>query len=180
MSDSAKIQLIAQALGFLGAIIIVIGMQQKQYKHISICKISNEFLGGMHYLLLGGYTGMVANLVSCFTNGWYYFLIKKGKSTLPYAIAFSILFVIIGCLSWHGPISIFVILAKFFSSISLCVKKPKVVRLINLLYNPFWLVYDIYVGSIAGVVTDSMIILSTAIGMIRLDLFPKRKSLSES
>ena len=169
MPDTA-IYLIAQALAFLGTITIVIGMQQKKYKHIAMCKIGNEFLSGIHYLLLGGYTGMVANLISCITNGVYYFRIKKGKSTLPFQIAFTILFVIIGILSWHGPISICVILAKVFSSLSLSVKNPKWVRLINLLYNPFWLIYDAYVGSIVGVITDLMIIGSTAIAIVRLDI----------
>ena len=134
-----------------------------------------EFFAAMHYLLLGGYTGMVANLVSCLTNGCYYFRIKKGKSTWPFAIAFSVLFVVIGFLSWHGPISIFVILAKLFSSICLCVKEPKTVRLINLIYNPFWLIYDLYVGSLAGIITDILVISSTAIAIFRLDLFPKKK-----
>lgn len=175
MPDSTKLQLFAQILGFIGTIIIVIGMQQKKYKNIAICKISNEFFAAMHYLLLGGYTGMVANLVSCLTNGCYYFRIKKGKSTWPFAIAFSLLFVVIGFLSWHGPISIFVILAKLFSSICLCVKEPKTVRLINLIYNPFWLIYDLYVGSLAGTITDILVISSTAIAIIRLDLFPKKK-----
>ena len=85
------------------------------------------------------------------------------------------LFVVIGFLSWHGPISIFVILAKLFSSICLCVKEPKTVRLINLIYNPFWLIYDLYVGSLAGTITDILVISSTAIAIIRLDLFPKKK-----
>lgn len=175
MPDSPEIYLIAQLLGFIGTAVVVIGMQQKTYKNIAICKISNQFLAAMHYFLLGGYTGMVTNLVSCITNGCYYFRIKKGKSTLPFVIAFSVLFVAIGFLSWQGPISIFVILAKLFSTISLGVKEPKNVRLINLLYNPFWLIYDIYVRSIAGCITDIMIILSTAIAILRLDILPRRK-----
>ena len=41
-------QLVAQLLGFLGTVIIVIGMQQKKYKHIVISKIGNEFLSSIH------------------------------------------------------------------------------------------------------------------------------------
>lgn len=175
MPEFTTIQWIAQIVGFLGTIIIVIGLQQKKYKNIAICKISNEFLAAIHYLLLGGYTAMATNLVSCLTNSCYYFRIKKGKSTLPFAIVFSVVFVAIGFLSWQGPISIFVILAKLFSSICLGVKNPKIVRLINLIYNPFWLVYDLYVGSIAGTITDVVIILSTAIAIIRLDILHQKK-----
>jgi hypothetical protein len=69
MPDAATLKIIAQIIGFCGTIIVVIGMQQKKYKHIVLCKIGNEFLSSVHYLLLGGYTGMLANLASCMTNG---------------------------------------------------------------------------------------------------------------
>ena len=103
-------QIIAQVIGFLGTIMVIFGMQQKQYKHIVMCKIGNEFTSSIHYLLLGGWTGMCINLASCFTNGFYYFRIKNGKSTLPFQILFSIMFVTIGALSWHGYIGIFVVI----------------------------------------------------------------------
>ena len=168
-------QLIAQLLCFIGTIIVVIGMQQKKYKHIVICKISNEFLSSVHYLLLGGYTGMLANFASCFTNGCYYFRIKKGKSTLPFQIIFGTMFVIIGVLSWHGPISIFVVLAKLISSVSLGIKNPRTIRILNLISNPCWLVYNIFVGSIVGMIADSMVTISVLIAVIRLDIFSKKE-----
>ena len=173
---NANIRLLAQILGFVGTIIVVIGMQQKKYKSIVFCKIGNEFFAAIHYLLLGGYTGMLANFASCVTNGVYYFRIKNGKSTLPFQIIFGIMFVIIGLLSWHGAISIFVVLAKLTSSVSLGIKHPRTIRILNLISNPCWLVYNIYIGSIAGMTTDSLVILSVLIAVIRLDLFPKAKA----
>lgn len=176
MLDSANVRIIAQVIGFLGTVIVVIGMQQKKYKHIVLCKIGNEFFSSIHYLLLGGYTGMLANLASCLTNGCYYFRIKKGKSTLPFQIIFAIMFVVIGLLSWHGPISIFVVLAKLISSVALGIKNPRTIRILNLISNPCWLLYNIYMGSIAGILTDSLVIASVVIAVIRLDIFPKKQS----
>ena len=176
MLDSETIQIIAQAIGFLGTIIVVIGMQQKKYKRIVISKIGNEFFSAIHYLLLGGYTGMLANLASCLTNGCYYFRIKNGKSTLPFQVAFACMFVAIGALSWHGPISIFVVLAKLISSVALGIKNPRTIRILNLISNPCWLAYNIYMGSIAGMLTDSLVIASVVIAVIRLDIFPKKES----
>jgi len=175
MSDTA-IYLIAQALAFLGTITIVIGMQQKKYKHIAMCKIGNEFLSGIHYILLGGYTGMMANFASCIANAIYYFRIKKGKSTLPFQIVFAVVFVAIGVLSWHGPISIFVVLAKLISSVALGIKNPRIIRILNLISNPCWLVYNLYIGSIAGILTDTLVTASVIIAVFRLDLFPKKET----
>lgn len=171
-------QIIAQVIAFIGTIIIIIGMQQKKYKHIVMCKIGNEFLSSIHYLLLGGYTGMLANFASCLTNGCYYFRIKRGKSTLPFQIIFATMFVIIGALSWHGLISIFVVLAKLISSVAQGIKNPRTIRILNLISNPCWLVYNIYVGSIVGIITDSVVTTSVLIAIIRLDIFSKRESIS--
>ena len=160
----------------MGAAFVVIGMQQKKYGQIVLCKIINEFLAAVHYILLGGWTGMAANFASCVSNGIYWHRITKGKSTLVFQIIFGIMFVGIGLLSWHGPVSLFVVAAKLISSVSLGIKNPKTIRILNLISNPCWLVYNIYMGSIAGMTTDSLVILSVLIAVIRLDLFPKAKA----
>ena len=85
------------------------------------------------------------------------------------------MFVIIGVLSWHGPISIFVVLAKLISSVSLGIKNPRTIRILNLISNPCWLVYNIFVGSIVGMIADSMITISVLIAVIRLDIFSKKE-----
>ena len=175
MSFLTNTRIIAQAIGFLGTIVIVIGMQQKKYDRIVLCKISNELIASVHYLLLGGYTGMCINFASCFTNGVYWYRNKKGKSTLVFQIMFGVMFVGLGLLSWHGPISIFVILAKIISSVALGINNPRVIRILNLISNPCWLVYNIYMASIAGMISDSLVIASVLIAVIRLDILKKEK-----
>ena len=167
--------LIAQLLVFTGTITVVIGMQQKKYGHIVLCKIINEFLAATHYLLLGGYTGMAANFASCITNGVYWYRIKKGKSTLVFQIIFGAMFVVIGALSWHGPVSLFVIAAKLVSSVSLGIKNPRTIRILNLISNPCWLMYNIFMGSYAAMLTDLAITGSALLGLIRLDILKKQK-----
>ena len=174
MFGMTQAQIAAQVIGFIGTIIVVIGMQQKKYKNIVICKIGNEFLSSIHYLLLGGYTGMVINFASCITNGVYYRRISKGKSTLIFQIIFGTMFVALGLLSWHGPISLFVVAAKLLSSIALGINNPRTIRILNLISNPCWLAYNIYMGSIAGIITDLLVITSVVIAMIRLDILGRK------
>ena len=168
-------QLAAQLIGFCGTIAVIIGMQQKRYSRIVICKMANELFASIHYLLLGGYTGMIINFTSIFTNGVYFYRIKKGKSTLPFQIVFGIMFVVIGALSWQGPVSLFAVSAKLLSSISLGVKSPRVIRIFNLISNPCWLMYNIFMRSFAGIFTDSLVITSVLIAVIRLDILKKNK-----
>lgn len=174
MFDFMNSQFIAQAIGFIGSIIIVIGMQQKKYDYIVLCKISNEFFAAIHYFLLGGYTGMLINFASCFTNGVYWYRNKKQKSNLVFQIMFGAMFVVLGALSWHGWISIFVVIAKLISSVALGINNPRIIRILNLISNPCWLVYNIYMGSIAGMVTDTTVISSVIIAVVRLDILKKQ------
>jgi hypothetical protein len=166
---------LAQIIGFVGTIIIAIGMQQKKYGRIVFCKIANEFFSAIHYFLLGGYTGMVINFASCATNGVYWYRNKKGKSTLVFQIIFGTMFVLLGALSWHGFISIFVVTAKLLSSVALGINSPRIIRILNLISTPCWLVYNVYMGSIPGVISDVLVISSVVIAVVRLDILKKQK-----
>jgi hypothetical protein len=175
MPEFDNVYMIAQLIGVFGTIAVMVGMQQKKYNRIVFCKIINEFMASIHYFLIGGYTGMVINFASCLTNGVYWYRITKGKSTLIFQILFGALFVTLGALSWQGPISTFVILAKLISSVSLGIKTPRTIRFLNLISNPCWLVYNLYMGSVAGIITDSLVLASTIIAVVRLDLLKQKE-----
>lgn len=174
--DILNNQIFIQAIGFVGTILIAIGMQQKTYSRVMFCKIANEFFGGVQYLLLGGYTGMILNLTSCVTNGVYWYRIKNKKSTLLFQIIFGTMFVMLGTFSWHGYVSILAILAKVISTISLGINNTRVIRIMNLISTPCWLFYNIFVGSIAGVCSDSIVLASVIIAIIRIDIMKTKKS----
>ena len=89
------------------------------------------------------------------------------------------MFVAIGALSWHGPISIFVVLAKLISSVALGIKNPRTIRILNLISNPCWLVYNAFMGSIPGIVGETLITLSTLTAIVRLDILHKQNKAAE-
>ena len=86
------------------------------------------------------------------------------------------MFVVLGFLSWHGPISLFIIVAKLISSVSLGINNPLIIRLMNLVVYPCWLIYNIYMGSIAGIISDVAIFTSIIIAVIRLDILPQKET----
>ena len=162
-----------QAIGFIGTFIISIGMQQKTYGRVVLCKIGNSLFSGLQYFLLGGYTGMLLNLLSCVTNGVYWYRIKKKRSTVVLQIIFGLLFLIVGLLSWHGWISVFAILAKIISTVSLGINNTKVIRIMNLISTPCWLTYNIFIFSIAGICSDLIMLTSLIIAVVRFDIMKR-------
>jgi len=166
---------VAQILGFIGLGFILCGMQQKKYGMIVFCEVVNSFFSAVHYLILGGYTGMWICLVSCFTYVVYWDRNRKGKSTLGYQIVFGIMFTVLSLISWHSFVSIFVMIAKLVSAVSLGIKSPRIIRFMKLISFPCWLIYDLYMGSISGIIGDIMSIGSVVIGIVRLDLSKKKQ-----
>ena len=51
-------------------------------------------------------------------------------------------------------------------------------RILNLIINPLWLIYDILVFSLAGILSDAFTIASTVRAMTRLD--KKQKQATEA
>ena len=80
------------------------------------------------------------------------------------------MFVVIGLLSWHSWISIFVVLAKLISSVALGINNPKIIRILNLISTPCWLMYNIFMFNIAGMCSDLIMLTSLVVAVIRLDL----------
>ncbi len=120
-------------------------------------------------VLLGAFTGMATNLVSCVTNTVYRVSVKHNKSTRVFQILFGVLFVIIGVLTWHGPVSLLVIGAKVLSTVANGINNPKIIRIMNLIIMPMWVIYDVVVFSLAGILSDLFTFLSIVIAMTRLD-----------
>jgi len=171
-----EFDLVAQIVGFVGTFFMVLCMQQKKYGRIVLCKILNELFFAIHYFLLGAYTGMCINFVGCFTNGVYWYRNKKGKRNLVFQIIFSAMFIVLGALSWHGPISIFVVVAKLITTVALGIDNPRTIRLLNFISLPCYLTYNIYMGSLSGMLSDFLAIASVVIGIVRLDILKQDKT----
>ena len=166
LSDNVAFNIIVQFIGFVGMFLCIISFQSKSYQKIIWIRVASEFVFAVQYFLLGAYTGMATNLTSCVTNTIYRERIKRGKKVLGFQIAFGILFAVIGILSWHGPLSLLVIAAKILSTVANGNPNPKTIRIFNLIINPLWLIYDIFVFSLAGILSDSFTIISLIIAMI--------------
>lgn len=168
-------ELFGQIIGFFGTLLVAVGMQCRSYNKVVFVRTSNAFISALHYLLIGGYTGMAVNLASVLSNIVYWDCIRKKRSTLVYQICFGTLFVALGFLSWHGPISLLIVAAKLISSVSMGINNTKIIRILTLINTPCWLVYDAYVFSISGMCSDIIIIASVLAAVIRIDVIGVRR-----
>ena len=169
-------EILIQCIGGLGILVSVAAFQCKKHKHILNLRALSEFIFAVQYFLLGAYTGMAADRIGVLRTRIFTRQIAAGKKTTGSIAVFSLAFTIFGLLTWEGPKSILVIVAKVLSTVAYGNQNPTVVRAIILITSSCWLVYNIYVFSLAGIACEVVTLVSLITGIIRMDLLPKLKS----
>ena len=197
-------EILVQTIGFIAIAMNIIAMQFNTHGLIMLFKSLGSFLFALQYLLLGALTGMIMDLIGVIRNFVFSYNVKKGKNNKWWIVLFSIITVGAGIttiiLSWKVTLSaltrwtnnadtIFVIaiiisilsvLAKLLSTIGYGFKSPHVIRMINLPTFAMWIIYNVIVLSVAGIVSDSMSIVSILIAEFRFKKKPNKISTNEN
>ena len=164
---------LVQGLGVLGIAASVIAFQCKKHKSIMIFRTANESFFAIQYGLLGAFTGMAMNIIGSIRNLIFARLVEKGKSTIPLRFVFSAVFVAFAIFTWDGVKSILVGVAKVVSTFAYGSSDTGVVRVLVLATTLTWWVYNLLVGSIAGVICETFTIVSIVVSLFRYGLRPK-------
>ena len=158
-----------QAIGFLALASSLISFQFKKHGQILFFRTASELIFAVQYILLGAWTAAIMDGISVIRNTSYTYLVKKNRSTTPVIIGFCIFVIATGVWKYDGIISLLPIISKLLTTVSYGMKNERWLRLITLPSCIFWIIYNVYVGSAAGVMADSMTLVSLAIAMYKFD-----------
>lgn len=162
------LEIIAQVFGIGAMICLFLIYQQKSRKGILIFKLSADVMWSAHYLLLGAYAGMIPNYVGIFRE--LIFINRKDKKWAKF-IFWPIIFIIInfalGLRTFNSVFNVLPITASAFVTISLWIDNPKLTKLISAPVSMAFLIYDVYVGSYIGIISESIAIGSIIISFIK-------------
>ena len=160
-------EILGQIIGILATVITALSYQMNTKKSLLLTQSLATACTCISYLFLGASSGFALNIVCLVRNGCFYYL-KEGKT--PIYISTAILataMVILGALSWQGPISLLMIIALAVNTVFLSLGKPQILRYSILLTSSMILIYNIYVFTIGGMLNESIAIFSSLIGIIR-------------
>lgn len=166
---------IIQIIGFLGMLANFISFQFKSHKNILLFRSINEGLFISQYFLLGAFSGAFLNIVGVIRNIIFTKQVAKEKNTTVSAIIFSIIFTVFGLLTFDGVKSVMLIFAKVLSTIAYSNKNATIIRVVSFLTHIAYLFYNISVFSLAGAISDGILLISLIIGIIRFDILPQIK-----
>ena len=165
---------IAQGIGFVGMALVFVAFQQNDKRRLLWIQAGSAVVFAAHFLLLGALTGMAMNLLEVPRN--ILFSKERGRrAQVILAVVFVSLFAAIGIITWDSPMSIFPILAMGLSTVVFSLRKPRTIRFCTVPVSVFWIVYNIASLSIAGVITESICLLSIIIAIFRYDIKKKQE-----
>ena len=136
--------------------------------------MASELVFAIQYIFLGAWTAAILDGISVIRNLLYTGLVKRGRSTLPVIIGFSLFVIGTGIATFAGPISLLPIGAKLLTTISYGMKNERLLRFITLPSCIMWSIYNLYVGSLGGALGDALALTSLLIAVYKFDIRKKK------
>ena len=173
-TEGGAVGAVAQVIGFAALILLVASMQQKTQTRIAVFQVCSGILWTTHMLMLGAWTGAVMNGIGVPRAGVFAFRAKYDWARHFGWRVFFILLCVGGAsfsaVRGDGWLALLPLTGMILTTFALSCDRPFRVRLLSLINQPFWLIYNLCSGSISGVACETLNILSTVVAMLRLDL----------
>lgn len=156
----------AQILGFIAFLISLYAYQKVNKKDILLCMVISNIINLVHYLMLGAYSGCITKVIAIFRD---IFIVLKEKnkrlSSVLFLIIFILIYTLVSIYTFTNILSLFPLVAAIIYIIPTWLGDSKTVKKTALFCYVLWLIYNIYVLSIAGVIANIISIVSIIIGL---------------
>lgn len=173
-------KLLADILGGAGVIIGILLYQQKNRKSLLAYKLTLDLIWLVHYILIGAYSGAAVAAIAALREIIFVKREPKKSSAIIWLPIFISAAIVTTVLTWDNAFSLFTMFASCIAVVSFFIGNPKLSRILAFPVCGCMLTYDAASGSIAGVVNESVNIISSIVGIFRLDRKNKNLTLVES
>ena len=153
-----------QLIGVAGTLLFFLSYQCRSNRNLFRVQLLSYLFYTAHLLLLGALTGGVSYMINtlrsfCLGSRWK-FAHSQGMCAIICAMQLAAL-----ALTWSGWVSILPVAANIAATLGGYTHNPRKIRIAGMFVNsPLWIVYDLCVGSWAGLldeaVTEGSMILS--------------------
>lgn len=138
--------------------------QQKTRKRIILCKLSADIFWIFHYFCLGAFAGTVPNITGVFREIVFFNRKDKKWAQSPlWFVLFIAINILLGTRSYRHWYDIVPIVASCFATVALWLDRPNLTKIISAPASASFLLYDIFVGSYMGIVSESISLVSIAL-----------------
>ena len=164
------VDIIATIIGVFTTVAAVSGMQFKNMKYILISQLISNSLLVVQYILQGTVSGSGVVILGIVQVTIGYVLGRMNKAFPLYlTVLFIIGHTVISIISYSVPYDILALIAAWIFAISMVQTNSSVCRALTIINLSLWLIYDFGTGAYSAVLTHAIILLLTAVAVIRLD-----------
>lgn len=165
-----------QIIGFIGLLFVVISFQKDRRQFTLISQMISALFFTAHFSLLNAYSGAAMNGISAARA--YVFNLRDSKQWIDKKLVMYLFigfFWSAGLLTWQNYFSVLPIISMTLECFALWNKNTRYMRWLFLAARPTWIIYDVLVGSYAGLATEAFIVGSVVTAIIRFDVLRKSK-----
>ena len=160
---------IATFFGLIAMLLFIYSYQIKSAKCIVICNSLCSFFYVLQYVCLGAWSGAVIDFMATLMSA---VVASKTMAKSPKIRKYilSVLFIILvvaGIYLYENVFSLFSLLGAVFERLSMMCRKERNIRIVSLISQPCWLIYNFAYGAIMSSLGNVFAIVSIITALIR-------------
>lgn len=159
--------ILSQVFGILGMLTIFVMFQQKDRLKLLKLKMCADVLWGIHYAFLLAWGGLVPNVVGVMREFVFMNNEKKWARSRLWLILFIIISWVMAIFVWKDLFNIIPIIGSTIAILAFWSKNIILTKTLSILVAACFLSYNIYVGSLVGVINEVIGILSIIIYFVK-------------
>lgn len=168
--------IVGQVVGFIYLFFLVLSFQFKEKENMIVTRVSSAITASIHYLLIGAITGALAQLNNAIVTLLAAKLMHKELTIkIISIIIFSMVYIAIAIYGYKNPSDVLPSIGFILTTIVVLLANTRQIRLAQFAISPLFLIYNIVNHSYAGIITETIVLLSCVMGILRLDLKWKNK-----
>lgn len=159
--------IIIQIIGFMGTAFYFVSYQCKDNKNLFRVQFISYLLYTVHLFLLGATTGALSYILNLVRSFFLGSSSEKLHSNTA-CVVLCILQGVVAAFTWSGKISLLPVVANIATTIGGYTHSAQKIRLAGMFINsPLWIIYDIIVGSWAGIADEIVSEISMILSIVR-------------
>jgi len=174
MNEVVFFNILAQFFGFLGTYMLFTLYQQQDRIKLLKRKLYADVLWALHYIFLLAWAGAIPNLIGIIREAIFMHNDKKWAKSLIWPVIFIGFSWSLVILTWQSTLSLLPMCASTLVTISLWVKSPKLTKCLSIPVCAAFIIYDVCIGSYAGIVNESISLISITISFVKNVSMKKR------
>lgn len=166
--------ILSQVFIILNYIFLIITYQLKDRNKILFFNICSLTSAGLSYICLSAYTGIAMVIISILRNILFLFNEKKNgisknitKNDIYMLIVIYILTIVFAIFTYTDFLSLMSVFATMLYTYSVWQKSTKVYKRLGAPISLIWIIYNIYIKSLFGIILEIILMSAAIIGLIR-------------